>query len=81
MNEIENQLEGMHSPVRPYLVKREDRIGCPVCNNRPGECQRHRMGEHKTYPPVRVQVKFALAFLGAVGVTIFIILCAAKAVR
>ena len=88
MNKIETQLESMHSPIRPYLVRREDKVGCPLCNNHHGECQRHDTGvgehevtEHHIYTPIRVQVKFCLWFLGAVGVTVFIILCAAKAVR
>jgi hypothetical protein len=81
MTKIESQLEGMSSPIRPYLVRREDKVGCPVCNHRPGECERHNSGVHNTYVPLRVQVKFALGFLGIVAVTSFIILCAAKAVR
>ena len=38
-------------------------------------------GAHNAYTPFRVQVKFGLCFLGAVVVTVFIILCCAKAVR
>ena len=81
MNKTETQLEGMHSPVRPYLVKREDRVGCPGCNNRPGECQRHDMGVHNVYPPISVEVKFAIYFLSVLAAVGFFIWCAAKAVH
>lgn len=64
-----------------YHSVREDRVGCPLCNNRPEECQRHRTEVHNTYPPVRVHVKFALTLLGVMALGVFIIYCAAKAVR